>query len=100
MFRFYPWATVGFTVGALAGFAWGKATRSNINEHVTTEVAHGVVTVAVLHIHADLHTWLTLDDDAIPLALRPVRSNLIAHASYMFHHDGGFSGNNASHLEA
>lgn len=40
-----PLAVLGFMVGAVAGFAWGRKAKSNIGEAVSTDVSGGVVTV-------------------------------------------------------
>lgn len=40
-----PLAVVGFLVGAVAGFAWGRKAKSSIGEAVSTDVSNGVVTV-------------------------------------------------------
>ncbi|WP_375191228.1 hypothetical protein [Marinobacter sp.] len=40
-----PLAALGFLVGAVAGFAWGRKAKSNIGEAVRTDVSGGVVTV-------------------------------------------------------
>lgn len=40
-----PWVVVGFAVGALAGFQWGRKAKSSIGDSVTTEFEDGVVTV-------------------------------------------------------
>lgn len=45
--EFLPWAAVGFVLGAVAGFQWGKTAKSRIGESITTDYEGGVLSVKV-----------------------------------------------------
>lgn len=45
MGRAVPWVAVGFVLGAVAGFQWGKTAKSNIGKAVSTDYSGGVATV-------------------------------------------------------
>lgn len=47
MWKVVPWAAVGFFVGSLAGFSWGKKAKSNIGQAVSTDFSGGKLTVEV-----------------------------------------------------
>lgn len=45
MWKAYPWAAVGFFLGAIVGFAWAQSTKKQIPNRVKTRFDNGVVVI-------------------------------------------------------